>query len=113
MDFERLVHRPDEIFPILNEYGVGYVVLEDVRYPDGPLEWLRQLMLQDDRFALRQRIPIATSDVNLAGTRLSLAVYEYKDRHPADHTARLSMKIPLMNDSVGVTFGDLLGAKAR
>jgi hypothetical protein len=104
-DFELVVHRPEEILPILNEFGVGYVVLEDVPYGKGPLEWLRQLLHSDD-FALRQRIPVLTSDSRLGD--FALAIYEYKKRTPANRAARLSMKIPLVNDSVGMTFGDLL-----
>ena len=105
--FEHVVHSPEEIGPVLNDFGVGYVVIEDTRYEEGPLEWLRKLV-HGDQFVLRHRVPIVTSDPRTAS--LSLAIYEYKRRTPANRSIRFSMKIPVMNDTIGVTLGDLIPA---
>jgi hypothetical protein len=104
-DAARVIQRPDELLPILKQFGVGYVVIEDRPMPDGPLEWLRQVV-HGDQFTLRQQIPIVTSEARLQG--VSLGIYEYKDRTPADPDAQLSMNIPLMGDTIAVTFRDLL-----
>jgi hypothetical protein len=105
-DFARVIQRREDIAPILQQFGVGYVVIEDRQTRDGPLEWLRQ-MVHGDHFELRRQIPIVTSEKQLRG--VSLGIYEYKDRTPADPDARLSMNIPLMNDTIAITFRDLLG----
>jgi hypothetical protein len=105
VEYARQVNRPEEILPILQRYGVGYVVLEDRPYPDGPLEWLRQLV-GTPAFAVRKRIPIESVDNRVSGS--SVSVYEYLDKRPADLNTALSLNIPLMNDSIDVRLGDLI-----
>ena len=104
-DFERRIGRPDEILPILRRYGVGYVVLEDRAYPDGPLRWLQEIVRTED-FVLRRRIPIASSDLRL--TAATLSIYEFQHATHADASATLDIGVPLMNGAVAVRLADLI-----
>jgi 4-amino-4-deoxy-L-arabinose transferase-like glycosyltransferase len=108
LDFERRVNRPEEIQPILQRYGVGYVVIEDRAYPDGPLRWLQQIV-QTTAFELRNRIQLESGDRRLEGATLS--VYAYRAARPADRNATLSMNIPMMDDSIQVPLRDLIVTK--
>lgn len=106
LDFEKRITRPDEIAPILQAFGVGYVVIEDRRYPDGPLSWLQQAVLTPD-FELVHRAKITSNDRRVANGTLS--IYSYRGMTPGDRNAVLSMNVPLMNDSIQVRLGDLIG----
>jgi hypothetical protein len=111
LSYEHRIDSPDKIEHILRTFGVGYVVTEETQYPPGPLTWLQEAV-QTDRFELRRRIPLASRDRRLQG--VTLAVYEYKARTPADPGAVLDMHIPLIGQSIGVRVADLLGqARAR
>jgi len=104
-DFERRISRREEIVPILERYGVGYVVIEDVAYPEGPLRWLQEIVRTDD-FELRRRIPIVSTDLRLQNSTLS--IYAYGKRTAADRDATLSIGVPLMNDQIKVRLADLI-----
>jgi hypothetical protein len=103
-DFERRVQRPEAIPPMLQRYGVGYVVIEDRPYGDGPLRWLQQIV-QTPAFELRRRIPIGSSVLRLGGATLS--IYEYRDRTSADRDATLAIGVPMMNDVITVRLAEL------
>ena len=64
---------------MLRDFGVGYVVIEDVKYKSPPLEWLRE-EVKSERFILRKRIPIRSNIKKLQD--VTLAVYEYKEYTP-------------------------------
>jgi len=104
-DFERRISARNEILPLLRTFGVGYVVLEDVPYPDGPLEWLTQTVKTAD-FELQQRIPMRSTDRRLAGTTLS--IYTVKGSGRADPAAAVSINMPLINDRIEVLLSDLI-----
>jgi len=104
-DFERRISRREEIVPILERYGVEYVVIEDVAYPEGPLRWLQEIVRTDD-FELRRRIPIVSTDLRLQNSTLS--IYAYGKRTAADRDATLSIGVPLMNDQIKVPLADLI-----
>jgi len=104
VDFERRINRREEILPLLQRYGVGYVVVENVQYPDGPLQWLQQVV-RTSSFDLRRQIPIESRDPRLNGATLS--VYEFRDRTPADRDATFTIGIPLINDVIKVRLADL------
>jgi hypothetical protein len=108
-DFERKIARRDEILPILQQYGVGHVVIEDRPYPDGPLRWLQEIV-ETPSFTLRRRIPIESNDLRLSGATLS--VYEFNERVPAARDAALSIGVPLMNGSIQVPLSDLTRRQA-
>ena len=104
---ERITNR-EEIYEMLRDFGVGYVVIEDVKYKSPPLEWLRE-EVKSERFILRKRIPIRSNIKKLQD--VTLAVYEYKEYTPPRRGAVLHMNIPLMGDSIAVPFDDLLHSK--
>lgn len=105
LNFKRLIDNPAQIAPILHRFGVGYVIVEDGRYAEGPLLWLNELVKTDD-FILRRKIPIGSRDLRLKNATLS--VYEYRTRTPADRDARLSIGVPLMADDIQLPLSDLL-----
>jgi hypothetical protein len=105
LDFERRINRPEEIVPILQRNGVGYVVIEGATYPDGPLRWLQDVVKTDD-FRLRLQVPIESRDRRVQ--RAMISVYEYTARMPADRSTPVSINIPVANDRIEVTLGDLL-----
>lgn len=105
LNFKLNVSDPSEILPILQKYGVGYVVIEDRPFPDGPLRWL-QNMVQTSDFAMRKRIPIKSTDLRMDGATLS--IYEYKARVPAAADVSLSIGVPLMNGVIQVPLADLV-----
>jgi hypothetical protein len=108
LDFNRRIDSPDEILPILRRYGVGYVVIEEYEYPEGPLQWLLHSVQQDD-FVLRSRVPVGSLDRRLANAHLS--VYEVKNVSSAAPDAALSIEVPLMNDRIDVRMSELAHRK--
>ncbi|PIE33155.1 hypothetical protein CSA56_12555 [candidate division KSB3 bacterium] len=101
---ERISDR-EEIYTLLRDCGVGYVVLEDAAYQSPPLEWLRE-EVKSENFILRKRIPIVSKGRRLQG--VDLAIYEFLGSAPANHDTELDMHIPLMGNSITVRLGDLL-----
>lgn len=108
LDFGRRIDRPDEILPILRRYGVGYVVIEDRDYPEGPLRWLQDAVRTSD-FERRIQIPIKSLDRRLANATLS--VHEFMGSGPADPDASISIDVPLMGDRILVPIADLLSSR--
>jgi len=101
---ENLTSR-EEIYDLLRDLGVGFVVIEDSFYESTTLELLRQ-ELTSDNFELHTRIPIRSSSTDLDG--VDLAIYEFKGYTPARLDKPLQMRIPLIGSEVVVRFGDLL-----
>ncbi len=101
---ERITTR-DEIYEILEDYGIGYVVIEESEFKPTPLIWLKE-EVKSNKFISRKKVPIRSADHRLQD--VSLAIYEYKEYTPPKHGKVLHMDIPLMNDSIKVKFDDLL-----
>ena len=95
----------DEIYEILEDFGTGYVVIEESEFESSPLKWLKE-EVKSHRFILRKRIPICSTNYRLQD--VALAIYEYKGYTPSKQGKILHMNIPLMNDSITVKFDDLL-----
>ncbi len=103
-DYQRRISRRDEILPMMRRLGVGYVVIEDRLYADGPLRWLQQTLDTPD-FELKRRIPIASTDLRLRDATLS--IFEFRQRTPAEVDAKVSIGVPLMNGGIEVRLADL------
>ncbi len=101
---ERIAKR-EAIYEILQDFGTGYVVIEDKEFESPPLEWLRE-EVKSDRFILRKKIPIRSNNKRLRD--VTLDIYEYKDYTPPNHGKTLHMNIPLIGDSIEVSLDDLL-----
>jgi hypothetical protein len=99
------ITRVEEIYETLQRFGTAFVVLEDVPVRSHALELLRT-ELGSPRFVERQRFSIDSNDRPLIGA--PLVVYEYLDAKPADRNARLDMSLPIVGQSVGLRFGELL-----
>lgn len=96
----------DELYTLLRDLGVGYVVIEDTPYASPALELLRT-ELRGPAFAMRKRIPIETNHAELSG--VDLVIYEYLDYQPAKDDATLRLRVPLMGGNVEATMGELIG----
>ncbi|MCK6556273.1 glycosyltransferase family 39 protein [Candidatus Binatia bacterium] len=96
---------PDDIYRALRQFGVRYVVLEDVQQKSTALEMLRR-ELRTGPFTLLRRIPVLTNRSYLAG--MNLAVYEYVEHTAADPEAVLRMRVPLIGEEITARFGDIL-----
>lgn len=101
---ERITTR-EQIYGILQDFGVGYIVIEDKKFESPALEWLRE-EVKSDRFILRKKIPIYSNSYRLQG--VALAIYEYKDYAPPKRNKIVNMNVPLMNSSISVQLDDLL-----
>ncbi len=95
----------EEMYALLQRYGVGYVVLEDTPSTSQALEWVRE-EVHSDRFLLHQQIPIHADFPPLK--QVNLNIYEYKDARPLDPEQTLEMDIPLMGESLQIKFDMLL-----
>ncbi len=101
---EERISKREEIYEILKDYGIGYVVIEDREYTSPPLEWLRE-EVKSDKFILRKSIPIRSNDYRL--NDVALAIYEYKEYTPSRCGEILQLNILLMGDTITVNFDDL------
>jgi 4-amino-4-deoxy-L-arabinose transferase-like glycosyltransferase len=110
LDVGRRIASREEILPIMKRYGVGYVVIEDRPYPDGPLRWLQEIV-QTPEFERRRRFAIESDDRRMKGATLS--VYEYRGRTPAETDASLAIDMPVVAKSIEVRLADLKGSAAR
>jgi hypothetical protein len=106
---EERIKKREEIYEILQDFGTGYVVIENRELESLPLKWLRE-EVKSDKFILRKRIPISSNDYRMQD--VELAIYEYKEYTPPKHGKILDMNIPLMGDSIAVKFYDLLHKKS-
>ena len=94
-----------QIYQILQDFGVSYVVVENKEFASRPLQWLRE-ELQSDKFMFHKTIPIRSNSRKLQDA--TLTIYEYKDYTPPKRGKILHMNIPLMGGSIAVPFDDLL-----
>jgi|CXWL01.1.fsa_nt_gi 4-amino-4-deoxy-L-arabinose transferase-like glycosyltransferase len=99
------IQSPREIYPLLQTFGIKFIVIEDRPSGSIVLDWLRS-ELQTERFLERLRIPIGTADRRLRG--VPLIVYEYRDATPADPKAAIDIDIPVVGRHVNVPLADLL-----
>lgn len=101
---DRITNR-EEIYEILNNFGVGYVVIEDTESGSRALEWLRE-EVKSSRFILRKKIILQSNRRKV--NNIPLSIYEYKEYKPLQETETLHMNIPLMGDSINVNLKDIL-----
>jgi hypothetical protein len=97
-----------EIYEMLNNYGVKYVVLEDkkVRHKKArALKWLNE-EVRSDKFALLKEIILRSNDPGV--NNVPLRIYEYKGYASPNEGQIIRMNIPLMGDSIEIPLHDLL-----
>ncbi len=102
---EDRITKRDEIYEILDDFGIGFVVIEESEFKSTPLIWLKE-EVESNRFILRKKIPICSTDYRLQD--VALGIYEYSEYTTPKPGKELYMNIPLMNDSITVKFDDLL-----
>lgn len=102
---EERINSREQIYEILQKYGVGYVVVEDKKSTSRALEWLRE-EVKTDNFILRKKLILRSSYRRV--NNVPLAIYEYKNYTPPKEGIILDMDIPLMGDSIQIPFKELL-----
>ena len=107
---EDRINSREDIYEILQKYGVCYVVVENRGVSSTALRMLKDEVTSDN-FFLRKLVPIHSNIATLSKT--SLGIYEYKDFTKARNDAILDMNIPLMGDHVVTRFGDLLNKEIQ
>jgi hypothetical protein len=100
---ERLANRED-IYKVLRNFGVGYVVLMDTETGSRSLEWLRE-EVKSSKFNLRKKIIIRSNDGRV--DNVPLVIYEYNEYTSSSEDAFIHMNIPLMHGVIEVPFRDL------
>jgi hypothetical protein len=106
---EEHISNRNEIYSVLNKFGVRYVVIEDTRARSNVLEWLRE-EVRSNQFIRRKVMPIMSSDRRI--NNVSLAVYEYRNYSPPAEDAVIDMNIVLMNERIKVPIYDLMRHRA-
>jgi hypothetical protein len=101
---EERINKREGIYEVLNNFGVGYIVIEDKETGSRALDWLRK-EVKSEKFILRKKI-ILKSKRSYANN-VPLSIYEYKEYTPPKEGMILHMNIPLMGDSIEIPFKDL------
>lgn len=100
IDFQSFVQTPEDIEKLLREYGIRYVVAEDVdQWNLAPGNMLRSL-LDTPKFKQIAQIPIHYEEIRGPRARF-LDIYEYLDYQPAVADA-IDLKLPGLNRSIRV-----------
>jgi hypothetical protein len=95
----------DEIYNLLNNYGVHYIVIEDKQYFSHALEML-QTELKTNSFVLKKKIPLRSSSKKLLNT--NLCIYEYINSSAANPDSIVQINIPLMGENIRIPFSELI-----
>ena len=98
----------EQIYDILDDFGVKTIVIEDKVYTSYALELLRE-ELKSEKFLLLKNINILSNN-NLINN-CNLSIYEYKGHKNPKIGKELHMNIPLMGESIKVRFDDLLNTR--
>jgi hypothetical protein len=101
---ERITKR-EEIYEALKNYGVQFVVIEDIESDSRALAWLRE-EVKSDKFILRKRISLKSNRSYI--DKVPLYIYEYKEYMSPKDDVILQMNIPVMGDSIKIPFKDLI-----
>jgi hypothetical protein len=111
LSVEDRISAPSQIYPLLQQYGTRYVVVEDHRTSSVVLNWLLD-ELHTPHFAERCRFPTDSTDRRLAG--VDVVVYEYLDATPPAPDATLDLKLPVVGREILVPLSDLTsGGRTR
>ena len=110
VSIEDRIASPNEIYPLLDRFGIKFVVIEDRPSGSAVLDWLRD-ELKGARFIERRRIAFDRAEDGLAGA--SLVAYEYKDARPPDSDAELDLKLPVVGREIRVRLSDLRPADSQ
>ena len=103
------IHSVDDIYPLLNEYGVRQVVVAQAPPRCRALGWLDEAT-KSTHFTLVKTVNLHSTDTTIDATQLNL--YEYNDyvEHDAGN-AILDLDIPLAHLSITTRIKDLLATR--
>jgi len=101
---DRITSR-EQVYDILDDFGVKHIVIEDKTYASYALEILRE-ELKSENFLLLKNIDIHSNNKSISNYNLS--IYEYKEHKNPKKGKELHMNIPLMGGEIKIKFDDLL-----
>ena len=101
---DRIASR-EQIYDIINDFGVKTIVIEDKVYASYALEMLRE-ELKSENFLLLKNINIRSNNILI--NNYNLSIYEYKGHKNPRIGKELHMNIPLMGGSIKINFDELL-----
>jgi len=103
------VKNRDQIYQILNKFGVYYVVLDDKTLDSQALEIFNNEVKTSSKFKFVEGTHIGSESARFNNTPLD--IYEYVEYKPAKTGKILKMDIPLAGDSIRVPFNKLFDKK--
>jgi hypothetical protein len=103
------VKNRDQIYQILNNFGVYYVVLDDKTLDSKALEIFNNEVKTSSKFKFVEGTHIGSDSARFNNTPLD--IYEYAEYKPAKTGKMLKMDIPLAGDSIRVPFNKLFEEK--
>jgi hypothetical protein len=99
----------EQIYQILDNFGVGYLVLDDKTLGSNSLEMLHEEVSSSPVFTIAKDGNIKSNSERFNNTPLS--VYEYLEFQPAKVDKIINMDIPLSGDSIKIPFKMLFEKK--
>jgi hypothetical protein len=110
MSIEDRITQPEEVYPLLDKFGVRYIVIED-RHATSVVQEMFRSELKTGRFVERRRFPTASRDRRLRD--VDVVIYEYLDARPPDPNAELDIRLPVIGRGINVRLGNLMEGAQR
>jgi hypothetical protein len=104
VSIEDRISSPEQIYDVLNEFGVSHVIIEERPTGSRVLDWLHAAV-RVDPFTEIARIPLESRDPRLRS--VDLVVYEYRDKRAPAPDARLDLNLPLAGRRISPLLSEL------
>ena len=107
---QELVHTREELDQLIQEYGIKYVVVEDIGTPRFPIQRTLREYLQSGKFKLTDSFPIESNEPEWQGRRF--LVYE-NERGGAPTEKFLRIRMLTLNYDIVVPLDPLISPSRR
>jgi hypothetical protein len=101
---EERIKTPEEIYQILEDFGIRYVVVEDTLSRSKAIELLRKVV-KSNKFTVIKKITLLSNRERF--NNIELIISEYKGYTPYKGGKILHMNIPLIQDSITIPFDEI------
>jgi len=102
---EEKISTPGELYEVLQDFGTCYVVLEEGHYTSPALNLLAT-QVQSEQFIRKHTISMDSNSRRLQG--VTLGIFEYRGCGPPNKNAMVNFNIPLVHQSIGLKFSDVI-----
>ena len=102
---EERVKNPGEIYRILKDFGIKYILFEDKGTNSRAIRLLRK-EVKSQNFTVIKRTKFLSSRKKF--NNVDLILYEYKDYKPYQGGKILNFEVPLIKDSITVPFDEIV-----